>query len=497
MGHDKWLGLIQAGHKTTGGSEAGRALAHRFSEIQVDYGPDRLDEIWDSSHADRPDGVGIGTIFKTAHDLGWVWATPADLTAFDVILEKADDPPPLPTFGRDRSGAILPTMDNAVMAVGRPDLCGLRIAHDDFRDEITIAAPGTDEWLPMTDADVVRLRIALERMRFKTAPKEMVRDAVVLVAAQNRYDSAQLWLGRLKWDGTPRVAAFLETYLGCTGSEYVRAVSRYIWTALAGRVLEPGVKADMVPIFEGGQGLRKSSAIEAMSPAPEFFVEIDLGDKEDDTVRKLRGALVGEIAELSGLHTRELEGIKKFVVRKTEKWVPKYKEFPSTFKRRLIFIGTTNKTEILADDTGNRRWLPLHIERADAEGIARDREQLWAEGAALFRTGGVAWRDAEALAGDEHGAYAMSDAWDTRVLEWLGGVDELSDAVGPRGGAPFTTADALAGAIGLSTKEMNRNASNRVGAILRAAGYEQKSVWKSGRTERAWVEKANRAKWER
>jgi predicted P-loop ATPase len=319
------------------------------------------------------------------------------------------------------------------------------------------------------------------------------------VASQNRYDSAQLWLGRLKWDGTPRVRGFLETYLGCAPSEYVRAVSTYIWTALAGRVLEPGVKADMVPIFEGRQGLRKSWAIEAMAPAPEFFVEIDLADKEDDTVRKLRGALVGEIAELSGLHTRDLEGIKKFVVRKVEKWVPKYKEFPSTFKRRLLFIGTTNQTEILADDTGNRRWLPLHIEHADAEGIARDREQLWAEGAELFRGvlpgvhgGGVAWRDAERLAAPMHEGYAMSDAWDTRVHEWLTSFDDSGlECDGARGLRPFTTADVLAGALGLSARDMNRNAANRVGAILRAMDYEQKSAKRGGRTFRAWIVKGN------
>jgi hypothetical protein len=100
-------------------------------------------------------------------------------------------------------------------------------------------------------------------------------------------------------------------------------------------------------------------------------------------------ALVGEVAELSGLHTRQIEWIKKFVVRKTEKWIPKYKEFATTFARRLVFIGTTNRTDILADDTGNRRWLPLHITKADVEGIVSARNQLWAEGAVLFAQHGV------------------------------------------------------------------------------------------------------------
>ncbi|ESF27670.1 putative replication protein, partial [Salmonella enterica subsp. enterica serovar Tallahassee str. 0012] len=45
-------------------------------------------------------------------------------------------------------------------------------------------------------------------------------------------------------------------------------------TALAGRVLEPGVKADMVPILVGPQGCGKSSGVEALSPDPAFFTEI-------------------------------------------------------------------------------------------------------------------------------------------------------------------------------------------------------------------------------
>lgn len=483
-------------HETSGDAARGLVLWDEHSAGGLKYpGLELLTQKWDSFG--RP-GSGAPV---TARWLRMVAEARSnglsiDISAFDVIVEP-DAPAPRPAFARNRAGQILPTMDNAVMACARPDLCGMRIGHDDFRDEITIAAPGAGggEWVPMTDADVVRLRIALERLGFKTVSKELVRDAVVLVAVQCRYDSAQLWLGRLVWDGVPRVCGFLETYLGCAPGAYVRAVSLYIWTALAGRVLVPGVKADMVPIFEGAQGLRKSSAIEAIAPAPEFFVEVDLADKEDDTVRKLRGALVAEIAELSGLHTRDLEGIKKFVVRKVEKWVPKYKEFPSTFKRRLIFIGTTNRVEILADDTGNRRWLPLHIERADAEGIARDHEQLWAEGAALFggqlptvHEGGVAWREAERLAEDEHVGYGMPDAWDARVRDWLDECDDLSSVTGPRGGAPFTTADVLAGAISLSTKEMNRTASNRVGAILRNFGYEQKTARQGRRVFRAWAE---------
>ena len=519
-GRDDWRDTIMAIHHESGGSEEGRALALEWCYADNETGEwgtdaimaERFDTLWDSirGNGERPvTGDKILAIAKEAFH--WVSSTvlgpipdPDVVVAIGrdgetVVLEEV-------VFERERNGAIKSTLSNVTLAVQRPDLCGMQVGHDEFRDEITVAPPEANEWRAMTDADVSRIRIRLERLGFKAAPKEMCRDAVVLVAAESHYDSAQMWLNGLHWDGVPRVESFLVRFLGCEDTPYVRAVALYLWTALAGRVLVPGIKVDMVPIFEGDQGLRKSSAIEALAPAQEFFVEIDLEEKEDDTVRKLRGALVGEIAELSGLHTRALEAIKKFVVRKTEKWVPKYKEFPSTFQRRLVFIGTTNRTDILADETGNRRWLPLHITSADVEGIVAARDQLWSEGAVLFRRLGVAWQDAERLAvvdGGAHDRYTVEDSWAGLVSTWLdapetfGGLDEGGNALSVtvhgmgatvgRGDSPFTIADVLIGALKFAPGQIDMRSQKRVGAVLRSLGYVSVNAREGRTVVKKWV----------
>lgn len=415
----------------------------------------------------------------------------ADVAApseFPLVETAPGEPEDLPSFLRDKKGQIEPTITNTVLAVRRPDLTLTQVAYDNFRDEITVAPHGQDmAWRSMTDADAVAIRMRLEAVGFKSAPKELARDACVLVAAENEYDSAQLWLQSLQWDGKPRVARFLVDMMGCEDTPYTRAVALYMWSALAGRVLQPGVKADMVPIYEGDQGLRKSSAIEALSPAPEFFVEIDFDKKEDDTVRSLRGALVGEIAELSGLHTRQIEWIKKFVVRRIEKWVPKFKEFSTTFARRLLFIGTTNNQAILADVTGHRRWLPLHITKADVEGIVRDREQLWAEGAELFKANGVMWHEAEALAVHQHDQYTVEDVWEAAIAAWLDGADEFGEDGIKWREKRFTTHDVMAGALHLSPKDQDRMSQKRTCEILRAFGFVQKTARIDGIPTRSWV----------
>ena len=244
-----------------------------------------------------------------------------------------------------------------------------------------LARPNTDEWRQFTDEDYTWLRDHLARGGFAEIAKEGIRDAVHAIAAEHAFDSAMLWLKSLQWDGTKRVETFLSTYAGALDTPYTRAVAAYLWTALAGRVLSPGCKADMAPVLVGAQGVRKSSLVKAMVPSVDHYAEVDLRDKDDDLSRRMRGRLIAELGELQGMGSREIESVKAFITRTHENWVPKFKEFATLFPRRLVFIGTTNKDQFLSDETGNRRWLPVRVETmCDPDATARDCLQLWAQG---------------------------------------------------------------------------------------------------------------------
>jgi predicted P-loop ATPase len=254
----------------------------------------------------------------------------------------------------------------------------------------------------------------------------------------------------------------------------------------------------MAPILEGDQGLRKTSALAAMVPDRMFFTEIDLSKDDDTLARLLRGSLVGEISELRGLQTKDQESIKAWISRRYEKWVPKFKEFSTVFPRRCVLFGTTNRTDLLVDETGNRRWLPVHVTRADVEAIDAAREQLWAEGAALFGglvpgwAGGVAWKEAEELAKAEHDGYRRADEWEAPVQAWLDGNDALEDTGGTsagraRGESPFTVLDVLCGALGMSVKEVDSKAQLRCGAVLRSLGYAKHNLRVGGAQAKRWA----------
>lgn len=380
-----------------------------------------------------------------------------------------------PVMARDSASRIEPTMSNMIAALSTPAMVRQHIAYDRFRDAIVRAErmPGELQWQEFRDTDYARLRVELEARGFKPFGMEMLRLAVLTVAEGAQIDTAVEWLNRIRWDGAPRMSTFCIRGWGWADTPYSRAVGRYVWTALAGRVLEPGCQADMAPILVGAQGRRKTTAIKAMAPGHEFYVEVKLSDKEDNLSRMMRGVLVGELEELRGLNSKAIEEIKAFITRTDEKWIPKFREFATAFPRRLLFFGSTNEPEFLADPTGERRWLPGECGPLDVDWIRANRDQLWAEGATLFNLDGVDWQDAERLATFEHPKFKVSDPWETLIARWLrdGAIDATGETPGSRG--LVTIADIAAGALAIHGNVLDRGRSIRIGKAMLALGWQR------------------------
>lgn len=385
---------------------------------------------------------------------------------------SAPAPKPKPGFVRDKNGAIEATVDNVTKAVRSKVVIGMEIRRDVFKDEIVLSEDDIN-WRPFRDDDYTRLRVVLERQSFKPVSRELIRDAIVMVAKEQEFDTAIYWLeGLPAWDGTPRVGKFLADYFGAEDSPYTTAVSHYMWSAMAGRVLSPGVKADMAPILIGEQGAKKSSSIEALVPSHEFFTEMDIDERrESDNSRKMRGVLVAELAELKGLRNRESEYVKAFISRTHEEWIPKFREFASKFARRLIFIGTTNEYQFLNDHTGNRRFLPVVTKMADIEGIRRNRDQLWAEAREEFNVTGIAFEAAERLAKDVHAQHMIHEPWTDDIRKWLDTEEDFGST--PRDREMLTTAEVMREALRLDINKKDRWAEMRVGKALNELGYSR------------------------
>lgn len=397
---------------------------------------------------------------------------------------------PLPGFERNKMGVILATVGNVAKAAASPQASRRRLRYDTFRAELVIASVDAEDWRPFEDADAVDMRIALAEIGFEPVGKELMRDAIVLAARDQRFDTATHWLEEIvpAWDGVERIARFYPDYFQTDDTPYTRACGEYVWTAHAGRVLDPGCQADMAPVLVGKQGLRKSSGVAAISPAEDFFAKIDLDLKDADLSRKLRGLLVGELDELKGLATREGDAIRAWITKRFERWTPKYQEYDARFPRRLILHGTSNKEDFLADETGERRWLPMFVRGlVDVDRIAADRAQLWAEGRERFKAGGVAWEAAERLAKAEHHHFKAHDPWEGPVGRWLD--NEETDGAAPRYGRNgVSTEVVLTMALGMEAARLGKREEMRVAAVLKALGMERTQRKIGGRNLKVWID---------
>lgn len=416
-------------------------------------------------------------------------AVPVEGAPYNLTIKRIN--------GRDQYEATLP---NLVHMLGEQQRT--RIGFDTFRHRIMISPAGTEQWRPLTDVDMVKLRERFSRVEgFAAVPKDLMHDALQLVADRYRFDSAITWLNGLTWDGVPRVAKFLTSYCGSADDDYSQAVSHYIWTALAARVLEPGCQVDMVVALLSPQGMRKSTGLRAIAPDPEFFTDgLELHQDDDNFKRLLRGKLVVEIAELAGLSKADVTLVKRVITRRDEEWIEKYATQPTRFARRCLMFATTNEPEFLPkDETGQRRWLPVEVVRIDPERIAGDRLQLWAEGATMYQRlraaglPGVLYEEAERLAAGRHPLYEQTDVWDSAIEDWLTTPPQVPEGFPPLpapGTRPLTISHVLTCALLMDKDRMDKRAEMRVAGALRRFGYEKRKMRIDGTPCERWVRKA-------
>ena len=303
------------------------------------------------------------------------------------------------------------------------------IAQNDFRGELV--RKGNTPWSdcedlvngdPWRNEDDVQVKKLLE-VTYGLSPQiAKFSDAVSLAGYDNRFHPIKDYLNSLKWDETPRLENFLTKYLGVVDNVYTRAVSRKTLCAAVARVFKPGIKFDYVLILEGKQGKGKSTFIKVLGK--HWFGDNISSFKGKEAVEGMQGVWIMELSELQAFGKAEIEHVKSFISRTEDRMRPAYAHRVETFKRRCIFIGTTNDTEYLKDETGNRRFWPVEceIDQIDVPAFGKEVDQLWAEAVVLWKKGEKLYLDKkeqEVIATKEQSSRYAEDPWTDRIILWL------------------------------------------------------------------------------
>ena len=127
----------------------------------------------------------------------------------------------------------------------------------------------------------------------------------------------------------------------------------------------------------------------------------------------------------------------------------------------------------MVDSTGNRRWLPVRIGMVDLKTLARDVDQLWAEGLAMFTLNDdVWWEDAFRLGASRHEEHMVEEPWEKIISDWLFTVSELTgDTPASRG--DLTSEAILSECLRIEPGRVTRADQMRVGDVLKKLGFSR------------------------
>jgi hypothetical protein len=262
---------------------------------------------------------------------------------------------------------------------------GITCQLDEFRMKETME--GHDEPSlngQISDRGISRMRDRLEA-RFKFYPqKEHAQEAVTNLCTENKYNPVIEYFADLKWDGTPRLATMLHTYLGADDTPLNAAYGRKFMCAVVRRSKQLGCKWDHQLVVQGAQGKRKSMFVEDLAVFPDLYTDAGVaGSSIKESMEISIGRQIIEIPEMAGHSQSTREKTKAHITRKIDSARMAYAHYAIDAPRSSVTVATINEGGYLNDPTGERRYWHVSMVAYNRDAFLRDRDQLYAEAVAL------------------------------------------------------------------------------------------------------------------
>lgn len=445
---DYWNSVGMAIWKATGGSEEGMALFDAYSAKSAKYNKGQVTARWRHYWGSPPSRTGAGKLFAEAIKVNPRWRR----------RQKARRESP---FFTDARGNII-TNDVRNVRIGLQRLT-YTLSYDEFADRILYVNGASHGSVSDSMLDDLWFRFE-EDLRFRPN-NGYFRKAVENTSRRSSFNPVKDYLSPLWWDGRERVKTWLIDYAGAQGPrEYVEAVSSLILIAAVARVYQPGCKFDEMLVLESPQGADKSSAVRLMAVRDEWFTDgLELGSRSREIIEQISGKWLVESSDLTGIHRSEVEAIKQFLSKQSDRARLAYAHQPTERFRQCVFFGTTNSSRYLRDEQ-NRRFWPLRITLFDLAALRGARDQLWAEAKHLYDRGASIRLDPSlyALAEFEQEARRIEDQWIDDLGQYFGGI--TGRVIG---------SDVFK-ALGLNAAQhRGQNENQRVGESMRQLGWDR------------------------
>ena len=293
----------------------------------------------------------------------------------------------------DSGDRVISSLFNVTQLLRHHPLFAGRAHYDEFAQEVIWE---NEQGLPerVDDYHIDMIRYHCEDRWGVAFTQDKVWSSVEIVAKESRRNPLLQHFETLRglWNQEKkqikRAEMFLIDYMGAEDTPINRAYSlRWLLSivARAHATLQNPVKVDTTLVLYGGQGIGKSTALEALCFSGIFgnryFGDSEISmDKYKEAVQTIQGKLIYEIQELAK-RSKSVETEKAFLTRKIDDVRLPYKRSNQKFPRRTVFCATTNKKNVLHDATGSRRFwcVDLGNKKIDTAKIKKDLSLIWSE----------------------------------------------------------------------------------------------------------------------
>ena len=208
----------------------------------------------------------------------------------------------------------------------------------------------------------------------------------------NKYNPIVDYLNNIKWDGNKRVERLFIELLDAKVTQLNRYMTKTWFIGAVKRIFEPGCKFDNMIVLQGEQGIGKSSICDLISLNYSNNVSLnEIGNK--DLINKLNRTWIAVIDELDSFNKKEMSLIKTFISNTKDTVRLAYGKFAETYSRHCVFIGSTNDSTFLRDNTSmvERRFWVIKCNKKKRDGsifniLTKDYiEQLWSESVYYYK----------------------------------------------------------------------------------------------------------------
>jgi predicted P-loop ATPase len=192
-------------------------------------------------------------------------------------------------------------------------------------------------------------------------PKQTASDFVRIIAQKYAYSPVRDYLNSLTSIEPINLDTLAERYFGTNDPLHAILLKRTLIAAVA-RVYQPGARLIPSAFCRAARHLQ-STFWQTLASEPWFTDNLSEANEKDEKL-KLKRYWILEFSEFETAYKRkEVEQLKAFLSSRIDSLRRPYGRAIEDFPRTSVFVGTTNRQEILHDPTGERRYLVIPVKQ--------------------------------------------------------------------------------------------------------------------------------------